>query len=75
MEQSLKRKSQQLRFFYHYHKRNRGMTVHYKNICHHVKDVVCLVPCETKWNKSQPQLIMRGWAKNIKINNEIAYIE
>lgn len=56
----------QYRFFYHYFKRDNTMTVHYKNTCMHSKNVICHVPCETKWNdKQQPHLVMRGWASEV----------
>ncbi len=63
------------RFFYHYYKRHKRMSVHWKGKCHVVDDVVCNVPCETKWNKTQPNLVMRGWAKDFKIVENIGIIE
>ena len=74
MEQALKKEKGQYRFFYHYYKQKKKMTIHWKNTCNVVDDVVCLVPCETKWNKTQPNLVMRGWADNLKIKNNIGYI-
>jgi hypothetical protein len=62
------------RFFYHYYKQKKKMSVHFKNSCTIVDDVVCKVPCETKWNKTQPQLVMRGFASNIEVKNNVAYI-
>ena len=50
------------------------MSVHFKNSCTIVEAVVCNVPCETKRNKTQPRLVMRGFAKEIKIIKNIAYI-
>ena len=50
------------------------MTVHFKKQCIVVKDVKCQVPCETKWNKTQPYLIMRGMATNVEIIDNVAYI-
>ena len=57
----------QYRFFYHYYKQKKRMSIHFKGACHVVDNVECLVPCETKWNKTQPQLVMRGWAKELDI--------
>lgn len=68
-------KIRKYRFFYHFNKINRKMTVHFKKQCHIVKDVVCNVPCETKWNASQPRLVMRGFAKEVTIKDHIAFIK
>jgi hypothetical protein len=64
------------RFFYHFNKHLGGMTVHFKKECIPVKDVKCIVPCETKWNPAnrQPRLVMQGFAKEVVIKNKIAYI-
>lgn len=62
------------RFFYHYNKPNKKMSVHYRGQCLIVKDVLCNVPCETKWSESQPNLKMIGWASNVEIKNGIATI-
>ena len=50
------------------------MTVHFKKQCIVVKDVKCQVPCETKWNKTQPYLIMQGMATNVEIIDNVAYM-
>ena len=50
------------------------MTVHFKKKCLIVDDIDCKVSCETKWNKTQPQLVMRGFATNVEIKNNKAYI-
>lgn len=64
------------RFFYHYHKTNRGMTVHFKGQCIPCKNVICKVACNTKWNKGQPQLVMQGFAKEVKfLDRETIVIE
>ena len=55
------------RFFYHYFKAKRRMSVHFRLRCYVVDDVDCRVSCETKWNKTQPNLVMRGWASTVKI--------
>lgn len=62
------------RFFYHYFKNKKAMSVHFKETCFVVKDVVCHVPCETKWKKSQPRLVMQGYAIEVVVENEKAYI-
>lgn len=62
------------RFFYHYYKAKKAMSVHFRGTCHVVNDVQCNVPCESKWNKRQPNLVMRGWAKDVIIENNKAII-
>ena len=51
------------RFFYHYNKANNGMTVHFRGVCYPCKHVRCNVPSETKWNKTQPRLVMQGFCE------------
>lgn len=55
------------RFFYHFNKKHNKMTIHYRGVCHIVGDVDCRVSCETKWNKRQPRLVMRGFAEDLII--------
>jgi hypothetical protein len=62
------------RFFYHYYKQKKKMSIHFRNSCTVVDDVVCKVPCETKWKPTQPNLVMQGFAKEVKIENNKAYI-
>lgn len=33
-------------------------------------DIVCEVPTETKWNKTQPKLVVRGFANEVIIKKE-----
>jgi hypothetical protein len=54
------------RFFYHYFKQKKCMSVHYKNQCMQCLNVVCFADTETKWNKTQPQLVIRGVASKIE---------
>lgn len=70
MEKSTKK----YRFFYHYRKQTGGMTVHFKGQCIPVIDVECNVPCETKRNKVQPKLVLRGYASEVKVENNKAII-
>lgn len=62
------------RFFYHYYKQKGKMSVHFKKSCTVVDDVICNVPCETKWKNTQPRLIMQGFANNVRIIDNKAYI-
>lgn len=64
-----------LRFFYHYRKQTGGMSIHFKDKCSVVDNVICKVACETHWRKTQPMLVMRGFCKNVKIENGIGIIE
>jgi hypothetical protein len=56
------------RFFYHFNKARRAMTVHFMGTCYIVQNVVCRVPCETKWQARQPRLVMRGFAHTLAID-------
>lgn len=57
------------RFFFHYYKAKKAMSIHLKNTCYVVKDVKCLVPCETKWKSTQPQLVMQGFCTHLHIDH------
>lgn len=63
------------RFFYHYNKQLKKMTIHFKKTCNIVDNVVCHVPCETKWNKRQPNLVMRGFCEDLKIKNGVGILK
>ncbi len=63
------------RFFYHFRKCDRRMSVHFNGACIPVNNIVCMVPCESKWNKRQPYLVMRGFAKTVEVNNCTAIIK
>lgn len=64
------------RFFYHYYRYGeKKMSVHFRGKCRWVDDVKCEVPCETKWNKRQPHLVMRGMASAVKVKGGVAYIQ
>lgn len=63
------------RFFYHYHRHGeRQMTIHFNKKCIQVDNVVCEVPCESKFNKTQPKLVMRGFCKAVKVRNGVGII-
>lgn len=55
------------RFFYHFRKVDRHMTIHFNGACLRVWDVECRVPCETKRNKRQPFLVLQGMAKRVTL--------
>lgn len=50
------------------------MTVHFRGRCMSVQNIVCYCTCETKWKKKQPQLVMQGYAQEVKIVKDTAYI-
>lgn len=62
------------RFFYHFYKQKGKMSVHFKGTCTVVEDIICRVPCETKWKSTQPRLVMQGFAEKVDILNKKAYI-
>lgn len=69
-----------MKFWYHYNKpasRSAGcniLTVHFKGVCHLVKDIVCKVPTATRSRKTQPYCVIAGDASGILVENETAYI-
>ena len=66
--------SKKYRFFYHYFRQKNCISVHFRNKCTQCKDVICYAETETKWNKTQPQLVIRGYASNIELIDNIIYI-
>ncbi len=64
----MKNKVKKYRFFYHYYKQKKKMSVHFRGKCYVVDDVWCDVPCQTKWNKTQPNLVMQGWAAEVYVD-------
>lgn len=62
------------RYFYHYYKRYKCMSVHFKGKCMKADNVECNVPSETKWNKTQPNLVVQGFATSVEIINGVAKI-
>ena len=58
------------RFFYHYYKQYNEMSVHFRDKCYRTKNVICEVSSETHWNKTQPNLVMRGFATEIIEDND-----
>ena len=60
-------KAKSYRFFYHYRRSIKGMTVHYKGICYPCHNVICEAKTETKWNKTQPQLVLQGFSTGLDL--------
>lgn len=65
----------QYRFFYHYRRSDKKMSVHFRNQCIPCEDVICKVPCETKRNKIQPFLVLQGFATEVYIEDNKAIIK
>ena len=63
------------RFFYHYRRSDKKMSVHFKKQCLSCEDVVCKVSCETKRNKIQPYLVLQGFATNVRYEGNKIIIE
>ena len=61
--------AKQYRFFYHYRRSDKMMSIHFRKQCIPVEDVDCRVPCETKRNKIQPYLVLQGFCSDVKIEN------
>jgi hypothetical protein len=61
--------------FFHYFRQKKAMSVHFRDKCYVVQDVDCRVPVETKWNKRQPNLIMRGFASEVIFEGDKAIIK
>ena len=63
------------RVFFHYYKQYKCMSIHFRNKCMKAKNIECNVAIETKYNKSQPQLVMQGFAESVEIKDDICYIK
>lgn len=61
------------RFFYHYNKPHRRMSVHFRGTCYIVDDVDCRVPCHTKHRDRQPHIVMEGWATDVLVDEDMGY--
>jgi len=62
------------RFFFHYNRGKRAMSVHFRGVCYIVDNVTCDQVCETKWNRYQPYLVMQGFAYGVDIQDRKARI-
>ena len=57
------------RFFYHYNKAHKCLTVHYKDRCTLVNHIECKVPTQSKWNNDQPNLVIQGFCFSVTFEN------
>ncbi len=67
-------KKRKYRFFYHYYRQYKCLSIHYRGVCYKVENVVCNVPCESKWSRTQPNLVMRGFAGSVEIKDGVALV-
>ncbi len=64
------------RFFLHYNKpaslsaKRPLWSVHFKNKCYIVDNIKCELPTESKINKRQPFVVMRGFANKVDLDNQ-----
>jgi hypothetical protein len=58
--------SKRYRFFYHYRRSDKKMSVHFRGKCITAENVFCMVPCETKRNKIQPYLVLQGFCTDVQ---------
>jgi len=67
-------------FFFHYNKPasmqagEARLSVHFRDVCHIVKGLSCLVPCHTKIRLKQPRCVMVGRGTGVSIVNGHATI-
>jgi hypothetical protein len=62
------------RFFFHFRKSTGDLTLHWNKQCIPIKNIECKVPVETKWNKQQPKVVLRGFATSVIITDDKAII-
>lgn len=67
--------NKEYRFYFHYYRQYKCLSVHFKGVCYKVKDIKCLVPVRSKWNATMPNLVMQGFATEINIENGVAEIK
>jgi len=76
-----KEKVKLYRFFYHFNKpmtQKTGevhWTVHFRDKCHQVKNILCKVQSNTKANKDQPRGVVQGYCTEVIIDKESATIQ
>ena len=56
------------RFFFHYNKPAKKMTVHFRGQCHIAKNLKIYPGVETHYNVRQPYLVMRGMATGLFVD-------
>lgn len=68
-------------FYFHYNKpysKKHGVdkwSIHHRNTCYIVDKIICDVPTFSKNNKTQPRVVMKGYATDITIRDNVAHIK
>jgi len=73
-QQQLPKPKGSKRFFYHYNKIKKCLTIHFNDACYYTQDILCLVPTESHSQKQQPRKIVRGWYNKIEHSNTLTKI-
>ena len=63
------------RFFYHYHRQKKMMSMHFRGKCYATNNIICLSPCQTQWKKTQPYLVMEGFTTDILVTDNCIAIK
>ncbi len=50
------------------------MTIHFRGKCYPCQNIRCVVPCNTKWNKKQPKLVMQGFCYHVFVSKDLGMI-
>lgn len=58
------------RFFYHYRRQIDSISIHFRGKCHICENVKCLVPTESKRNKTQPKIVIQGFCEKVIFNGK-----
>lgn len=67
-------------FFFHYNKpatKKAGkpvVSLHYKNQCILIENLICNVPIQSRVRERQPRLVMVGKSDNVIIKDKVGYI-
>ena len=67
-------KTKKYRFYFHYNKQHKKLSVHYRGKCLLTKAVRITVPTESKQNKQQPLITIQGWCTNLKHTDKLTII-
>lgn len=68
------------RFFFHFNKPMSQKTgeviwsLHFRNQCYILRDILCTVPVETKRNKRQPKGVVQGFCQDVIVVDNVAKI-
>ena len=63
------------RFFYHYNKIKKCLTVHFANKCLLTDNILCLTASESKDNNQQPRKTIQGWCLEVHHTDKLTTIK